>query len=214
MGIQTTETRLRLLEAAAEIFSGHGYAASSVRMICARAGVNGAAINYHFGGKEGLYREVLRHVRRRAYETYPTTHGLTVNAPPREKLRAFVRSFLLRIFDEERNPGFGVLMIREMVEPTNALDMLVEEGICLLFSELVEIVRDIMGNGVEHEQVVAASRSAISQCVFFLCSRSVISRMSPDQTYGPKDIEKLAEQITSFTHCALTGLARENHGNS
>jgi len=210
----TVLTKERILAAAGEIFGAKGFKDATIRTIALAAEVNIAAINYHFGGKEGLYREVLRHVRRRAYETYPTTHGLTGDAPPREKLHAFVRSFLLRIFDEERNPGFGTLMIREMVEPTNALDMLVEEGICLLFSELVEIVRTIMGNGVEQEQVVAASRCAISQCVFFLCSRSVISRMSPDQTYGPGDIDKLAEQITSFTHCALIGLARENHGNS
>ncbi|NVN92250.1 MAG: CerR family C-terminal domain-containing protein [Desulfuromonadales bacterium] len=210
METQTNDTRLRLLEAAALVFARHGYAASTVRMICAQAKVNGAAINYHFGSKDELYHEVLRHVRRRAYDTYPTTHGLTAVAPPHEKLRAFINSFLLRIFDEERNPGFGTLMIREMVEPTSALDMLVEEGICSLFSELVGIVRSIMGNNVEQELVYAASRSAISQCVFFLCSRSVISRLSPQQTFGPGDIELLTEQITAFTLCALNGLAKVN----
>lgn len=207
MDSHTHETRLRLLDAAAQVFARYGFAASSVRMICSQARVNGAAINYHFGSKEELYREVLRYVRRRAYDTYPTTHGLEADSSPDSKLRAFINSFLLRIFDEERNPGFGTLMIREMVEPTAALDMLVEEGIFSLFSELVGIVRSIMGKDADQETVNAASRSTISQCVFFLCSRSVVSRMSPDQTYGPADIEKLTGQITSFTLSALRGLA-------
>ncbi len=209
MDIQTSETRMKLLEAATTIFARHGFAASSIRMICTEAGANVAAVNYHFGGKAELYHEVLRHARARAYETYPTTLGLGDNATPEEQLRAFVHSFLLRIFDEERNPGFGTLMIREMIEPTVALDMLVEEGIGSLFSGLVAIVRAIMGDGADQELVLAASRSAISQCVFFLCSRAVISRISPQQTFGRDDIAKLADQISSFTICALRGLAEK-----
>jgi hypothetical protein len=37
-----------------------GYEETSIRAIVAKARVNQAAINYHFGGKDGLYREVLR----------------------------------------------------------------------------------------------------------------------------------------------------------
>lgn len=53
-------TRQRLLAAAAEIFAEHGFAGASVRDICARAEANVAAVNYHFGGKEQLFAEVLR----------------------------------------------------------------------------------------------------------------------------------------------------------
>ena len=51
--------RIRLIAEAARIFAEKGYAAASTREICAAAGLNVAAIHYHFGGKEGLYREVL-----------------------------------------------------------------------------------------------------------------------------------------------------------
>jgi TetR/AcrR family transcriptional regulator, regulator of cefoperazone and chloramphenicol sensitivity len=53
-------TRQRLLMTAAQIFADHGYAGTSVRDICARAEANVAAINYHFGGKDELYAEILR----------------------------------------------------------------------------------------------------------------------------------------------------------
>jgi AcrR family transcriptional regulator len=208
MTLQTAETRMRLLTTAAVVFAEHGFSATTIRMISGQAKVNVAAVNYHFGSKEALYHEVLRHVRRLAYEKYPVTHGLSVDATPEERLHAYIRSFLLRIFGDKRNSGFGTLMIREMVEPTSALDMIVDEGIRLLFNHLVEIVQVLLGDDADHELVLACSRSTISQCVFYLCSRSVITRMTPEQTFGPDDIEIISEQITSFTLNALQGLAK------
>jgi TetR/AcrR family transcriptional regulator, regulator of cefoperazone and chloramphenicol sensitivity len=53
------KARARLLEEAEKIFAEKGYAKASTREICAAAGLNSAAISYHFGGKEELYRAVL-----------------------------------------------------------------------------------------------------------------------------------------------------------
>ena len=53
-------TRERIVKAAERLFADHGYEETSVRAMVTKARVNQAAINYHFGGKEGLYREVLR----------------------------------------------------------------------------------------------------------------------------------------------------------
>jgi AcrR family transcriptional regulator len=54
------ETRDRILRAAEALFMEHGFAATSLRMITARAKVNLAAVNYHFGSKEALIREVFQ----------------------------------------------------------------------------------------------------------------------------------------------------------
>ena len=54
--------RERLLEAARELFLRYGYRAVSSRQIGAAAGVNFAMIRYYFGGKPGLYREILQGV--------------------------------------------------------------------------------------------------------------------------------------------------------
>lgn len=53
-------TRDRLLEAATQLFSEHGYRGASVRDICDLARANPGAVSYHFGGKRPLYRTVLR----------------------------------------------------------------------------------------------------------------------------------------------------------
>ena len=54
------ETRWRLLQAATEVFAEVGYRAATTREISRRAGVNLAAIHYHFGDKAELYRGVFR----------------------------------------------------------------------------------------------------------------------------------------------------------
>jgi AcrR family transcriptional regulator len=209
---ETAETRLRLLETAAMVFAEHGFTAATIRMIAGRARANVAAVNYHFGGKDGLYREVLRHVRRLAYERYPTTYDLNAGATPEERLHSYVRSFLLRTIGNESVPGFGVLMMREMVEPTSALDMIVDEGIRFLFDQLVVIARLIMGEEASGDLVLACARSTISQCVFYLFGRSVITRMAPEQKFEPDDIEKISTHITTFTLHALKGMAADKAG--
>jgi len=52
-------TRESLLDAGEELFGEHGYAATSLRQLTTAAGANLAAVNYHFGGKEGLAKAVL-----------------------------------------------------------------------------------------------------------------------------------------------------------
>ena len=52
-------TREKIIKAASRAFALSGYEGASVRTIVAEAEVNQAAINYHFGSKEGLYRAVL-----------------------------------------------------------------------------------------------------------------------------------------------------------
>jgi AcrR family transcriptional regulator len=52
-------SRERIIEAAVELFSERGYAASGVDEIARRAGIEKAALYWHFGSKEGLLAMVL-----------------------------------------------------------------------------------------------------------------------------------------------------------
>jgi len=54
------DTKDTLLDAAEHLFAEQGFGATSLRQLTARAGANLAAVNYHFGSKEELAREVLR----------------------------------------------------------------------------------------------------------------------------------------------------------
>src|ERR1041384_8445423 len=98
--LRSLETEKRLLEAAGEIFAEYGYRAPTVRQICEKAGANLAAINYHFGDKEGLYMAVLRSVPSAQAEKYPSNLGLAAQAGAEQRLYAYVRSLMHRVFDE------------------------------------------------------------------------------------------------------------------
>ena len=66
---QDLRTRDRLIEVAAEMFADRGLEKTTVREICAAAGANVAAVNYHFGGKDGLYHAVIQTAIRVMRET-------------------------------------------------------------------------------------------------------------------------------------------------
>lgn len=53
------DTKSRILDAAEALFVAGGYDALSMRQITNSAGVNLAAVNYHFGGKDALIQAVL-----------------------------------------------------------------------------------------------------------------------------------------------------------
>jgi AcrR family transcriptional regulator len=55
-------SRQRLIDAALEIFGEFGFDGSSTRMLADKAGANLAAIPYHFGSKEGLYRAAAEYI--------------------------------------------------------------------------------------------------------------------------------------------------------
>src|SRR2546421_11767322 len=54
------ETRTRILDVAEELFMQHGFEGASMRLLTAKAGVNLAAVNYHFGSKHALIEVVFR----------------------------------------------------------------------------------------------------------------------------------------------------------
>jgi AcrR family transcriptional regulator len=198
------ETRRQLLEAAGEVFAEAGYRDATVRDICRRAGANVAAVNYHFGDKETLYLEVLRYAHGRALEKYPPLLNVPADAPPEKKLRAFVHSLLLRIFDKGPTAWHGRIMLREMIEPSAALDSLVEERMRPMASQLWQIVADILDCPLNHERVRLCAFSVVSQCVFYHHCRPVMSRLFPKQE--PLDaagIERLADHITRFSLAAM-----------
>ena len=200
------ETRRQLLEAAGEVFAEVGFRNATVREICRRARANVAAVNYHFGDKETLYMEVLRHSQQTAFAKYPPLLGVTADATPEEKLGAFVRSFLLRIFDEGSTAWFGKMMSREMVEPTEALDSLVAERLRPMAGLLLGLVAEILGRPPRDEAVRLCCFSIVSQCVFYHHCRTMISRLFPEQRLDASAVDQLAGHIARFSLAAIKHL--------
>ncbi len=194
-----SDTRQRLLEAAGEVFADVGFRAATVREICARAGANVAAVNYHFGDKEALYLEVLAHAHQAALERYPPDFGLRAGANAEEKLAAFVRAFLLRLLDDGVPAWLGKLMAREMIEPTAALDRIVEHTARPLFERLTAIVRELAGRELPADVLTRCAQSVVGQCLFYRHCREMIRRGWPEADPTPERIDELAQHITRFS---------------
>jgi AcrR family transcriptional regulator len=60
MSTSLGDTKGRILDAAERLFGERGFAGTSLRAVTEAAGANVAAVNYHFGSKEGLLRAVVR----------------------------------------------------------------------------------------------------------------------------------------------------------
>ncbi len=191
-------TRERILEASGEIFAEGGFRGATVRKICDRAGVNVSAIKYHFGGKEELYAEVLRHWHEFAIRKYPPLLGVGENASPEEQLRAFIGSLLFRMLDKGKPAWFGKLMAREMGEPTKAFEDMVKEVMRPLNKLLASIVERIVGTHVGEESIRLCCASIFGQCVYYYNAR-YIAQLSRRDLSRPKEIEGIADHITRFS---------------
>jgi AcrR family transcriptional regulator len=201
--IKTTETRQRLLEAAGEVFAKHGFHDATVREICERAKANVAAVHYHFGDKEELYASVFSYARICAVAHFD--EQVPPNAPAEERLRAFVHSVLTRFFDEGRPAWLGKLVAQEMIDPTKALDTLVNEQIRPNSEQLRAIVRELIGSEIDEQDLRLCAFSIAAQWLFYFHCGEVVKRLNPDQRFGPQDIERLADHITKFSVAALKG---------
>lgn len=119
MSAATPSTRERLLASAVQVFAEKGFARASTREICQRAGTNGASINYYFGDKASLYREVFR----------PPSHLTEVPRAflgNRTSLHAGLEAFFRPLFslaaEQGLTPQVHALWVREQVQPTGLVN--------------------------------------------------------------------------------------------
>lgn len=194
---RTTVTREKLLDAAGEVFADRGFRGATIEAISRRAKTNIAAVNYHFGDKEGLYRAVIDYA-----------HGLAIavlaaepapGTPAAGKLAAHVAATLRHLLHDGGPAWHGRLMAREMFEPTGALDAFVKDFIHPNFTRLQGIVREILGGGASDDEVRRCAFSVIAQCVFYRHSRPVIDRLFPGLAFGEDEIAALSAHIATFS---------------
>lgn len=200
-------TRDRLLEAAGEVFAAHGFRDATIRDICARAGANLAAVNYHFGGKERLYAEVLKYADDRSMRGHPLVAGFE-HLSAETQLGAFVRQFMQRIFDPTR-PGWPErVMAREMIDPTPALVELAEKNIKPRAQMLQRIVRRLIGESATDRDVQMCAASIVGQCLLYHKSKELMGHLMPDLPLKDgENIDVLSAHITRFSLAAMSIIA-------
>jgi TetR/AcrR family transcriptional regulator len=105
------DVRKKLLDAARDLFPRYGYRGVSSRQIGAAAGVNFAMIRYYFGGKPGLYREMLQGVLQPTRSTLDEMSS-SGSAPPKlaNVLESMTRSWAA-------NPWVAGFVVREVLAP-------------------------------------------------------------------------------------------------
>lgn len=196
------QTRMRLLEAAREVFSQHGFQDATVREICRRAEANGAAVNYHFGSKDALLAEALNFAPLKAMQNANFKAGEC----PRMRLRLFIHDFMLMLLDEKNPSSQCQIMARELADPTPALDKIVREAIEPMHDFLGKLVREIVGDKFSEAESRRCVHSIFGQCLFYRHSQPVLQRLHPKLRYDHKEIEAIAEHIAEFSLAGIMQL--------
>jgi TetR/AcrR family transcriptional regulator, regulator of cefoperazone and chloramphenicol sensitivity len=128
-------TRQRLIDAALEVFGEFGFEGASTRMLADKAGANLAAIPYHFGSKEGLYRAAAQYiVDRMAQHTSPLLeqieHALRRAPLPRsqalELMHKYSDTLVAILVGSSEADGWAAFIMREQLQPGAAFDVLYE----------------------------------------------------------------------------------------
>ena len=199
-------TTHRLLEAAGEVFAEHGFHRATVRQITERARVNVAAINYHFRDKAELYAAVLRQCHCAAAELGgPCSFE---EGTPSVRLRAFIGWFLRRLLHPDRPKWHGVLMAREMTEPTGALAGLIEEATRPQAATLRQILKDLGAGALNEERMTMLGLSIVGQCLFYVHHRPLIEALAPKFKDKPPSIDALVEHIHAFSLAGVRQIVR------
>ena len=199
------ELRQRLLHAAGEVFAERGFHSATTREITERAGVNLAAINYHFRDKAELYACALR-------EAHCSARLIGLPEPqgtPRARLRMHLASTLTYLLDPRRPAWQNRLLTRELAEPSPALDEFINEGMRPRTERMFAILRDLAGADLSREVMAWLSVSIIAQCLHFSQNRPIIERIHPSLAGYHERIDQLAEHITDFSVPAVLAAGRK-----
>jgi TetR/AcrR family transcriptional regulator, regulator of cefoperazone and chloramphenicol sensitivity len=201
-------TRKNLLMAASVVFAEKGYHDSTIAEISERAGTNIAAVNYHFGDKETLYREAWRQAFHDSIKAHPPDGGVDSNAPAEQRLRGRVVALLRRITDDN-NRGFWIVH-RELANPTGLLEEVMREELGPLRQRIEALVRELLGGNHSNEQVRFCAISIMSQCVIpaFINRVERSGNDGENDSWRIEDTEAYAEHVVHFSLAGMGAVGR------
>lgn len=203
------DTKSRILDAAEKLFAEKGFHNTSLRAITRGAGVNIAAVNYHFGSKEAMIEQVferrllpINEFRRKKLEAIRDGARAAGRVPGvLETMRAFIEPV---VYFRETEPGardFITLVGRTMSEPDERL----RESLMKHFRPLFFLCYEILSEALPH----------LSKDVLFWRLQFAIGVMShtlhmidalktfPRGTIPPFDARTMTENILSFVTAGM-----------
>ncbi len=200
------ETRDRVLAAAQHLFASRGFKRVTVRDICRAARANVASVNYHFGDKLGLYREVLRAAVETMRSTLEAAQAAGAHGDAEARLRAYVQVYLERVVCHVRDSWIHRLLARELADPTPALDLIVQQAVRPRMAYLCTLVGDLLSLPIDDQRVVRCAHSIHAQCVAALIPNAVAVRLYPDFDLAPDRMPVLADHIATFSLAGIRAL--------
>jgi TetR/AcrR family transcriptional regulator, regulator of cefoperazone and chloramphenicol sensitivity len=187
------ETSDRIIAAAGAVFAEHGFRNTTIRQITARAGVNVAAVNYHFRDKTELYTRVLREAKKHvAWIRMDALRGT-----PEARLRDFIRAFVSSLLDPQRPSWHGRVLGMEMANPTAALNIVVRDLTAPFYRDVSALVDEIVEGRASPTKLDLFTVTIIGQCVFYASARTA----------------QIAEHVADVSLAALRAFRRQTAVN-
>ena len=197
-GPAAEDTRAKLLDAAAEIFADVGYHRATIREICARAGVNGALVNYHFGDKLELYAQTLERLVSVA-RIDAVRAALNQKAPPETILREAIRARLRGVAAGDQSGWLFRIVAHEMTQPTPAMTRVVNSVLRPLYNQVYEIAGALIGLPAADEQTRLCAHSVMGQVIIYAFAGPVLARLWPDMQMTPENLDRIGDHVTDFS---------------
>jgi AcrR family transcriptional regulator len=203
------KTSKSLLAAASDVFAEKGYRDATIAEICKLAGANVAAVNYHFGDKETLYKEAWRHSFSESMKAHPPNGGVSDSAPSKERLWGQVAALLHRIADEN-NKEF-LFVQKELASPTGLLDEVAQEELRPLYEKIETLVRKLLGPRSSDMQVRFCAISIISQCINPMVAIKGRKGNRENKDFPPEvdDIKAYSNHVVKFSLAGIRAIRDE-----
>ncbi len=112
-------TKERIIEVAKNLFMKKGVDKTSVRDIAKSAGINIAALNYHFRSKESLFDMIFEHVLTTSVPSLPKI--LNSNRLLEEKIREYVNAYIDILVKNPQLPFFVISVLNRDPKRINKL---------------------------------------------------------------------------------------------
>lgn len=198
-------TRLHILETAGQLFAERGFAESTSKEICTRAGTNMAAINYHFNGRDGLYEAVLIEAHRQLVSIDELVSLASLQADPRLKLRAFL-THVVELGGQPKAPwGFRVVL-REALSPSPAMPVLIKRAVLPKAKLMRGLIGEIMGLADDHPSVQRALMFTVLPCIVMMVApKDLGNKVLP----AIKDTEALAGDLMRYVFAGIDAMTKD-----
>lgn len=198
-------TRDSLLDAAEQLFSSRGYAAVGIREIAETAHANLAAIKYHFGSKSELYLETVRRTMSRgeAEAVWDVLRDKPADAASAAAMLVrFIHTFLSRLLSPEEGSACCSLMVREAMEPSEAIDAVVRDFIRPHRDMLVQVI-GVLRPDLSNDKLAMCAQSVLAQVLHYRVFRGFVERLDTATIADPAYAREKADHVARFSLAAL-----------